>query len=687
MPCLPSGLATPCTALRRWRAGLALALLVAAAALNAGATEDTSVYARIARFEHQGMARPAEAAAALGALAKQLPAADPALVEALAVQGWLLASANDAAAAEQVAAQIDHLGASRPAQGPAAAVAAGLVRARVQMLGGSLGRADRLLGDALQRLPKAGDDLMRLRLAAALARVKEDAGHAEEGVRHYLRAVELADQLGHPWRRADMRRQLAWITAQLDQTERAVVLNQEALRIARQDDDQMLLSTIMNTEGFIQGKVGNKEAELRAMLAAIEHAEAARAPRQHALMLANLADYYLREGEFAVANAYAERALPLAREMKDVDVELVALANRGLARVSMRQFDTGKRDLEAAFAIDERRGSLSGMALTLEETGRYLERAGDLRGALDAYLRYRPLADQASQRDQQKAMLEMQEAFDHAQRQRDLALLEADGSLQREQLRAQSLKTRLWLLVALAGALALAVMALLARRVRQSNVALAQVNEQLQVQSECDPLTGLANRRRFQSALQLFARDGRLHGSVFLVDIDHFKRINDRFGHAAGDQVLVEIARRLTKAVRAGDLVVRWGGEEFLVVARNMSADAVEQMAQRVLDSIAGEPVAYEGHAIGVSASVGFATYPVEPSLIVPPWERAIDLVDTALYLAKAHGRNRGYGVRSLQMAHESELASIASSLEEAWRGGRVALTLLQGPRTQGVAA
>jgi diguanylate cyclase (GGDEF)-like protein len=679
MPSFPSGLVASRATLRRVMAAAAIGLLSAATALASDTTE------RIVALEHQGIARPVDAAAALGALIGQLPAGDPDRIEGLAVQGWLLATANDTDAAEQVASQIDRVAASQPTRAAAAAAAAGLVRAKVQMQDGSLGRADRLLADALQRLPKTGSDLMQLRLTAAWARVKDDSGQTEESVRHYLHAMELADRLGPAWRRADVRRLLAWTTAQSGQAERALSLNRDALRLAQQDDDQMLLSAIMNTEGFIQGKVGNKEAELRAMLAAIEHAEAARAPRQQALMLANLADYYLRAGEYAVANAYAERALPLARELKDPDVELVALANRGLARVSMRQFDTGKPDLEAAFAIDERRGNLSSMSLTLEETGRYLERAGDLRGALDAYLRHRPLADQVSRRDQQKAMLELQESFDHTQRQRDLALLQADGSLQREQLQAQTLRTRVWLLAALAGGLALAVMALLARRVRQSNTALAQVNEQLQVQSECDPLTGLANRRRFQSAMQLLAADGRLNGSVFLIDIDHFKRINDRFGHAAGDQVLVEIARRLTTAVRAGDLVVRWGGEEFLVVARDMSADAVEQMAQRVLDSIAGEPVAYDGHAIGVSASVGFATYPVEPSLIAPSWERAIDLVDTALYLAKAHGRNRGYGVRSLQVAHEGELASISSSLEEAWRAGRVALTLLQGPRTQGV--
>ena len=661
--------------------------VTALALLLAGATALASTaLGRVNELEHEGAAQPKQAAAALAALASSLPAGDRARVDALAVQGTLLASANEGEAADRVAEALERAAAEHPTLRAEALAAAELVRAKVQSLGGSLGRADRLLTDAARRLPSDDGHLtMRLRLAVAHALVKQDAGQPEAALRLYLQAMELADRTGSPWRQAGVRRLLAWLEAEIGQMDRARAHNDEALKLGEQTKDYMSLSSSMNAEGFIQGKLGDKAAELRAMTLAIEYARTAGAARQEALMLANMADYYLKAGDYVVAQQYAEQALPLAREMKDPDVELVALANRGLARVSMKRFDEGKRDLAAAFAIDERRGALAGMASSLDEAGRYLERAGDLRGALDAYLRYRPLADQVFQREQQKAILELQESFDHAQRQRDIALLQADGALKQEQLQAQALKTRVGLLATVAGGLALAVMALLARRVRQSNLALAQVNEQLLDQSERDPLTGLANRRRFQTEMQQLAGDGRLHGSVFLIDIDHFKRINDRFGHAAGDQVLVEIARRLSKTVRTGDLVVRWGGEEFLVVARGMSAEAVEQMTQRVLDSIAGEPVLCDGLAIGVSASVGFATYPVEPSRIAPTWERAIDLVDTALYLAKAHGRNRGYGVRSLEASQESDLSAIASSLEEAWRAGRVALTLLQGPRPQGV--
>jgi diguanylate cyclase (GGDEF)-like protein len=180
--------------------------------------------------------------------------------------------------------------------------------------------------------------------------------------------------------------------------------------------------------------------------------------------------------------------------------------------------------------------------------------------------------------------------------------------------------------------------------------------------------------------------DVQLQGSLLLVDIDHFKRINDRFGHAAGDRVLVEVARRLTEATREQDLVVRWGGEEFLIHVRDHGTAEVDRVAQRLLDAVAGQPVAYEGRDIGVTGSVGYASFPLGKAPLALSWERAIDLVDTALYLAKAHGRNRGYGVRALQAANPADVAEVAASLEDAWRAGRVTLQQLQGPPPRGVA-
>jgi diguanylate cyclase (GGDEF)-like protein len=221
---------------------------------------------------------------------------------------------------------------------------------------------------------------------------------------------------------------------------------------------------------------------------------------------------------------------------------------------------------------------------------------------------------------------------------------------------------------------------MLMQRVRQTNRRLARSNALLAEQAEIDPLTGLANRRHFQAAMRRLAADGHFSGTVLLADLDHFKRINDHHGHAAGDAVLVEVAQRLRAMLREADLVVRWGGEEFLVVVRSLGPDAVQALAQRMLDAVGGAPFAHEGQPLRTTVSIGYATFPIEPALLPVSWERAINLVDTALYLAKAHGRNRAYGVRMLQARSEAELDIVGRSLEDAWLAGEVTLTRLEGP-------
>jgi diguanylate cyclase (GGDEF)-like protein len=281
--------------------------------------------------------------------------------------------------------------------------------------------------------------------------------------------------------------------------------------------------------------------------------------------------------------------------------------------------------------------------------------------------------------DQQKAILAMQEQFDADRRARELALLNRENEIKAEQLRRRDLQQRLWWLLAAAFLLSFAVVAMLYRRVRETNRRLATSNEMLKVQSERDPLTGLANRRHFQAVMRQLAADGKLNGTVYLIDIDHFKNVNDQHGHSAGDAVLVEVAQRLRETLREQDLIVRWGGEEFLVVVQSIGAEQVDALAQRMLNVLDRAAVTVDAHRIAVSASIGFATFPIGPTSLRVSWERAINLVDTAMYLAKAHGRNRAYGVRLLHASDEASLEALTHSLEAAWRDGQVELTLLQG--------
>ena len=667
---------------------LAGAWLTGAAPALAQATAADPHGARILALESQGRARPIEAAEQLDRLLPLTPEHSAERLELLTVQGLMLAAGPRSETAEKSASQLDAWGQDTKApNAPAASAAAQLIRARTIARDGNLQRADTMMQDALAHLPDTASPRSRYRFIAAHARVKGDAGKLEASVRLGHEALTLADRTDELWRQAEARTALAYSYSDAHQFERARALAEEALALADKAQDWVALSRGNNTLGIVLDGLGDTQGQRRTFELALDYARRAHAQTDEVLMLANMADFFLKTGDYGTALKYAERALPLARELNDPSSETVALANSGLSHISMGHLELGKRLMHEAIAIDERRGSATGVSDSYRELGVYLEKAGDASGAIEAYHTHRRIATGILRNDQQKAILAMQEQYDADHRTRALALLNRENQIKAEQLRRRDLQQRLWWLLAAAFLLSFAVVALLYRRVRQTNRRLATSNEMLKVQSERDPLTGLANRRHFQAVMRQLAADGKLSGTVYLIDIDHFKNVNDRHGHGAGDTVLVEVAQRLRETLREQDLIVRWGGEEFLVVVQALAPDQVEALAQRMLSVLDRAAVMVDAHRIAVTASIGFATFPIGPASLRVSWERAINLVDTAMYLAKAHGRNRAYGVRLLQACDEASLDAITRSLETAWRDGQVALTLLQGRSPLAVAA
>lgn len=186
--------------------------------------------------------------------------------------------------------------------------------------------------------------------------------------------------------------------------------------------------------------------------------------------------------------------------------------------------------------------------------------------------------------------------------------------------------------------------ATLASLAAQASVALENVllHEQAKRQSITDGLTGLWNRRYLNLVLRKEierAERFRRPLSMLLLDIDHFKRVNDDHGHLAGDEVLVELSRRVMGCIRSQvDTLVRYGGEEFLVLLPETPCDGARVVAEKIRGVVSGEPVATRGGgAIPVTVSLGTACFPQDGR---SPQE-LIAAADAALYRAKARGRDR----------------------------------------------
>jgi diguanylate cyclase (GGDEF)-like protein len=228
---------------------------------------------------------------------------------------------------------------------------------------------------------------------------------------------------------------------------------------------------------------------------------------------------------------------------------------------------------------------------------------------------------------------------------------------------------------------------LLYRRVRVLNLRLAHNQAFLRAQSQRDPLTGLVNRRGLHEAATQQQVHQVFQGALLLVDIDHFKHVNDGHGHAAGDLVLVEVARRLTQVVRDADMVVRWGGEEFLIYMPVVTPAQAHVLAARVLKVLGGQPVPLAGLPAGelrVTASVGYACFPLPPAQLPITLDRAINLADMALYTAKNQGRNRAIGIHAAQAQDDAALRAIEADFDQAWQDARVTLQTTAGPPAAG---
>jgi len=190
----------------------------------------------------------------------------------------------------------------------------------------------------------------------------------------------------------------------------------------------------------------------------------------------------------------------------------------------------------------------------------------------------------------------------------------------------------------------LAVRLAIARRILGVQAELEEKNARLAEMVTTDPLTGLANRRRLREALQTSASPATRAGlpcSVMILDIDHFKSINDTFGHAAGDETLRAIAAILRVETRRSDLAVRYGGEEFVVLMPATDGDEALAVAEGLRQSISSQAKSSQP----VTASFGVATATLMHGFGI---DALVDAADQALYCSKSRGRNRVTHYREL---------------------------------------
>jgi diguanylate cyclase (GGDEF)-like protein len=533
--------------------------------------------------------------------------------------------------------------------------------------------ARQLIQDAAALAARTDDIHLKTRALVAQGLLADQEGRTDDALDFVGQAASVARDGADPDALAMALREQARLMAAGDPAQ-ALKLADELVAIANTRGLPPQLAHARLTEYAIAARAGNPKRAEKALQAAIDILEKLDARERLAVPLANLAELYVQARRFGEAARASEAALRIAREAGDENGARLASYQLGISYVYFRNVAQGRKLVDTALEglkDDER------YVRMLLDYGHALNQMGWGDLALTVYEKAGSVSLAAWRKEKQLSYQALQRAWAYQKKQAELTALHHESELKAAELVTVKRLRTLWVALSVSTLVGVALIALLYRRVKKANGTLKVKNEQLFVQSTRDSLTGLFNRHYFYEHVvpryhENTGRDGKAGGVFLLMDVDHFKSINDRFGHSAGDVVLKNVAGRLAASLREQDVLIRWGGEEFLAYLPGVAIDEARQLCARLLAAVSGNTIAAEGQELTVTVSIGFCPRPLAAG--GPDWEKLVHLADLCLYLAKTAGRNQAFGVADADALTPATIAAADADLGRASADGLVDL-------------
>lgn len=494
-------------------------------------------------------------------------------------------------------AERDYLEAARIAAtaGDAATAGEGLAAAGyVQYRRGAMAEALANLQAAYRNAEARGDEKARLDALALIANVYADAHVAQ-----YDKAVEYYRQL---------------LTA-----------------YERRGEQYDVADTLFNlgATSDTKGDLAVAEAYYRRALKSFEQQKK---PSDVAFCRRAIGFCLIKRGQSDAAMPLLDAALAYYESTHDASESAAARQYRGIAERRLGRYLEALADLQAARTFYEREKNTRFLERNLRETALAYAGRGEWRPAYDAQARHSALQEQLSEKRRDELSSRLRVEFDAAKKEQENRALIRENTLRTAALAAAD-RERRWQRAAIAlTALLAAALAVLFRRQLVNT-------RRMRAMAMTDELTRLPNRRNILAVAEsAFSDSQRLRTplSVIAFDIDHFKRINDTLGHAAGDEVLKNVARACRMALRPSDLVGRTGGEEFLVVLRDTTASQAVEVAERLRTAVERLEFPAVGSGLRVTVSLGVQARAEHRSI-----DTLVKEADELLYRAKSGGRNR----------------------------------------------
>ena len=479
------------------------------------------------------------------------------------------------------------------------------VRARIA-LGRALSRlgdfnsAARALADAQRRLGDTPDDALLADILLAYSSISERLGKLDESYRYAKEGLAHAHAASNPEMRLRLLRNMAHIASDQGRPQEARELMKEAKAILPTNRDPKLTAEVLLEEARSARALGDADTveDMGRRIGVI--GGELQNTQLHGLGYETTAQALQMRGDNA-------RALALYRQ----------------ARGAFAELNLQQDELRAVRAIVE---------LQLEGT-----QADSLPQTIARLIQ---LSDDAARTERESAAADFEERLRYAQS--DAAVATANTKAENQRLRAlvNENKFRYTLIASIFALSMLGVVAVLYLQQRRYGAMMRTRGRELEVAVSTDFLTSVHSRRHITDAGNIAverARDNALELTVAVVDIDYFKQINDRFGHAIGDEVLIAVAEAMRGACRDSDMLGRYGGEEFAVLLQGTGRDHAMAAAERLRKAVAGVTLHCDGETITPTASVGVACLSQGDTR----FDQLLIRADRALYQAKDQGRNR----------------------------------------------
>lgn len=492
-----------------------------------------------------------------------------------------------------------------------------------------------VLLEEFNRLLAEGDDQLaarqRFAVFSIIGRLHQVAGNHELALEFLSKTAEEITQPTTPqgkFRRQFVRLHIARILLRQQSYTLGEQMIKDTIAQAKADNLQQLLPELHLLLGYaLQLQYGPTEEALNAFQIASKATADGRLGRVQMIALNNLGSVYFYREEYAKAKQYYLDGLQVAETLGSFFEQHVMLFNLGYIQMKTGDVPSGLAQMEKSYSVFASLAALPSKISMLTYLAEAYQAAGDSVNEAKTLRQILEKREQEIKNTRDNLVVEFQTKYEAEEQRLKIALLQQESDLKQARL-DKSTRDRFWFnLLILLLALALFSSLLVLRHVRHLNQLLGSANNKLHGLSVMDPLTNIHNRRALQHYTQ------QQDDVLLMLDIDYFKKINDQYGHSMGDKVLITVAERLSTILRKEDLLMRWGGEEFLLILRKVERSQLDNLIRKIITAISTEPV----ENIQISVSGGLVIIPTAQAEL----EAQIKHADQLLYNAKAAGRGQ----------------------------------------------